>query len=112
MIDAEGPDCHVVLCVRGPIIKFAAMSVWLAALHLINFVAPAFGVALLLALAEPIVKRKKPSALVLFQAFAMYFMAGAAVLMLGLALLARDGKMLTYTLLVVTLGSLAAWRTR
>jgi len=88
------------------------MSVWLAALHLFNFVAPAFGVAFLLALAEPIVKRKKPSALVLFQAFAMYFMAGTAVLMLGLALLARDGKMLTYALLVVTLGSLAAWRTR
>lgn len=42
----------------------------------------------------------------------MYFMAGVAVLMLGLAVLERDGKMLTYAAMVITLGSLAAWRTR
>ena len=42
----------------------------------------------------------------------MYFMAGVAVLMLGLAVLERDGKMLTYAALGLTLGSLAAWRTR
>ena len=88
------------------------MSVWLALLHLSNFVAPAWCVALLLACAESFFKRKRPLALYLIQAFAIYFTAGIAVLMLGLALLARDGKMLTYALLVVTLGSLAAWRTR
>jgi len=88
------------------------MSVWLVSLHLLNFVAPAVGVAVMLAVAEQVIKRKRPLALVLFQAFAMYFMAGSAVLMLGLAVLERDGKMLTYAALVVTLGSLAAWRTR
>jgi len=88
------------------------MSFWLAVTHLLNFVAPAWAVAVMLALAEPIFKRKRLSALSLFQAFAMYFMAGVAVLMLGLAVLERDGKMLTYAAMVITLGSLAAWRTR
>jgi len=88
------------------------MSVWLAATHLLNFVAPAWGVAVMLALAEAVFKRKRPSALSLFQAFAMYFMAGVAVLMLGLAVLERDGKMLTYAAMAIMLGSLAAWRTR
>ena len=68
--------------------------------------------SVMLALVEPVFKKKRLSAPNLFQAFAMYFMAGVPVLMLGLAVLERDGKMLTYAALGLTLGSLAAWRTR
>lgn len=82
------------------------------ALHLLNFLAPAAVLALLLAAVEAIFKRKRPAALNLFGLSAIYFFAAVAVLLLGLALLGRDGKMLTYAALVVTLGSLAAWRHR
>jgi hypothetical protein len=88
------------------------MSFWLASIHLLNFVASAFGVAVVLALAELIVNKKRHSALFYIQSFAIYFMVGAAVLMLGLAVLERDGKMLTYLTLTVSVGSMAAWRNR
>lgn len=86
------------------------MSVWLLALHLLNFMAPAGAVALFLGLTEAVVQRKRPLALNLLRSVAIYFCVALAVLMLGLALLGRDGKMLTYGALVVATGTLAAWR--
>ena len=88
------------------------MSLWLMALHLLNFLAPAAVLALLLASVEAFFNRKRPVALSLYGLSAIYFFAAVAVLLLGLALLGRDGKVLTYAGLVVTLGSLAAWRHR
>lgn len=88
------------------------MSLWLMALHLLNFLAPAAVLAMLLAAVEAFFKRKRPVAFTLFWVSAIYFFAAVAVLLLGLALLGRDGKLLTYAGLVVTLGSLAAWRHR
>ena len=88
------------------------MSLWLMALHLLNFVAPALGLALLLGLADAFLKKKRPLALAAIGFSAIYFFAALAVLLLGLALLGRDGKVLTHTALVVVLGTLAAWRHR
>ncbi|HRK37402.1 MAG TPA: hypothetical protein PK347_03365 [Burkholderiaceae bacterium] len=88
------------------------MSFWLASIHLLNFVAPAFGVAVVLALVELILNKKGHSPHYFIQSFAIYFVVGVAVLMLGLAVLERDGKMLTYLALTVAVGSMAAWRNR
>ena len=67
------------------------MSVWLALLHLLNFIAPAAGMAVFLALGEVVSKRKWPSLLDGTKVLAVYFLAGVGALMLGLALLSRDG---------------------
>ena len=86
------------------------MSVWLLTLHLLNFMAPACGVAVFLGLLEIFLQRKRPVALNLIRSVAIYFFSALAVLLLGLALLGRDAKMLTYASLVLTTGTLAAWR--
>jgi hypothetical protein len=88
------------------------MSFWLAAIHVSNFLAPALGVGLLLALLELIFKKKKVLALSFIGSFAQYFGVGAAILLFGLAWLGRDGKMLTYAALVLCTAALGAWRHR
>ena len=88
------------------------MSPLLMALHLLNFMLPAIGLALLLALGEVIFKKKKLLCLYFIRLFAIYFFAALAVLLLGLALLGRDGRVLTYAVLTVLLAFLAAWRHR
>jgi hypothetical protein len=88
------------------------MSVWIAFLHVLNFLAPAAGLGLCLALSELLYLRKKPSAKGALGAWLLYFLAATGVLMLGLAFLGRDGKLATYGALVVVSGTLAAWRTR
>lgn len=88
------------------------MSLWLMALHLLNFTAPALGLALLLGIADAFFKKKRPLALGVIGSSAIYFFAALAVLLLGLAVLGRDGKVLTHTALVLVLGTLAAWRQR
>lgn len=42
----------------------------------------------------------------------MYFAAGVGVLLMGLALLGRDGRVLSYAALVLVVATLAAWRQR
>jgi hypothetical protein len=86
------------------------MSVGLAAVHLMNFLAPSLGLALGLAVLEGFLIKNRRSPQSLIRSFALYFFTGAGVLMLGLALLGRDGKMGTYLALVLATGSLAAWR--
>ena len=86
------------------------MSVWLLTLHLLNFMAPALGVSVFLGMLEVFLQRKRPLALNLVRSVAIYFFSATAVLLLGLALLGRDAKMLTYASLVLTTGTLAAWR--
>jgi hypothetical protein len=88
------------------------MSLWLMALHLLNFMLPAIGLALLLGLSETIFNKKRPLALSAIGSVAIYFFMALAVLLLGLALLGRDGKVLTYTALTLLLALLAAWRHR
>jgi hypothetical protein len=92
------------------------MTSTLALTHLLNFLEPACGVGLLMGVAEGLARWRQGGRsgwmLQLAAAWAQHTAVGAAVLMLGLALLERDGKMLTYTALVLSLGLLAAWRTR
>ncbi len=88
----------------------------LAALdHLLNFLAPAAGVALLLVAGTRVLMRKRPPALSWRAQAAILFAVGAAVLVAGLVLFGRDGKMLTYGALVLACASsqwllLRGWR--
>lgn len=69
--------------------------------HLLNFVAPAAFVALLLVLCGRLFGAKGAAKLAVWRQFAVVFVVGLAVLAGGLALWGRDGKMLTYAALVV-----------
>lgn len=64
--------------------------------HLLNFVVPAFFVAVLVTLSARIFMRKSPAALALWSQSAINFIVSVAVLTLGLWFFGRDGKMLTY----------------
>ncbi|OYD50992.1 hypothetical protein [Acidovorax kalamii] len=68
--------------------------------HLLNFVAPAAFVALLLVLGGRLLGAKG-GALAGWRQWAAVFVVGLVVLAAGLALWGRDGKMLTYAALVV-----------
>ena len=65
--------------------------------HLLNFVAPAFFVAVLVTLAARIFMKKMPAAPSLWAQSAINFVVNVVVLMLGLWFFGRDGKMATYT---------------
>lgn len=71
----------------------------------LNFVAPAAGVALLLVLLARLfsgfLRSKRPLALSLWSQTAIVFIAGVLLLLTGLVLFGRDGKMASYALLAV-----------
>ncbi len=70
--------------------------------HAVNFVAPAFWLALLLPWLDPLLTGKRTSAFSRPAQFGLIFAAGLVVLGLGLVLLGQDGKMLTYLALAAT----------
>ena len=73
--------------------------------HLLNFVAPAFFVALTLAILTRWMFRRSAGAPGFWAQIAVNFIAGAAVLAAGLMYFGRDGKMATYAALVVVCGT-------
>jgi NADH:ubiquinone oxidoreductase subunit 4 (subunit M) len=83
--------------------------------HLLNFMAPALVVSLLLALLSPLLIRKsRPHHTWLKQA-AINFVACTLALLAGLLVYGRDGKMATYALMVMVCASsqwfaAKAWR--
>lgn len=77
--------------------------------HLLNFAAPAFFVALLLALATWPFRSKRPGAQGLWAQAAINFVAGVVVLVAGLAYFGRDGTMATYVALVAVCGTVQWW---
>lgn len=90
------------------------MSLFELLRHLLNFAAPAFAVALLVALAArwllPASSRRP-----LWASFVINFLAGLAVLGAGLWYFGRDGKMATYAALVLAVATIQwvsgrAWR--
>ena len=85
---------------------------WLMALHLLNFLAPALGLALLLSVLGIFWNKKMPLTQYLYTSTAIYFVVSVAVLLVGLVLLGRDGKAVTYAALVSVNAALAAWRHR
>jgi len=88
------------------------MTLSLLADHLLNLLAPAAVVSLLLAaLARPLagfLGAKQTVAQAWYAQAAINFIVGAAVLLLGLVLLGHDGKMLTYLALVLAV-ALSQW---
>jgi len=74
-------------------------------LHLFNFAAPALVLALLLPLTSRFFIKKQAPALVWWAQAAINFVVGLAVLLAGLWVWSRDGKMAAYALLVLALAS-------
>jgi hypothetical protein len=69
--------------------------------HLLNFLAPALAMAVLMVLGGRLLRRKAASGLAAWAAMAVQLAVGSAVLLGGLALWGRDGKMGTYVALVL-----------
>ena len=70
--------------------------------HLLNFLAPAAGVALFLVLCSVFLDRKVPKPKVFIAQAATIFVACGVCLVAGLWFFGRDGKMATYGLMVLT----------
>jgi hypothetical protein len=81
------------------------MSVLDLARHLLSFAAPAFAVALLVASGARLVLRRVPQRPSWPVSIALDFVAGLAVLVLGLWFFGHDGKMATYALLVLAVAT-------
>jgi hypothetical protein len=64
--------------------------------HLLNFLAPAFVVGALLAIAAPIFYTKRQGAPVWYAQCAINTVAGCLALLAGLWYFGHDGKMVTY----------------
>lgn len=81
------------------------MTAYLLINHLLNFIAPAAVVALLLVLLARLsfrlFKPKRPTAHAWWAQAAIIFIAGVVILAAGLVIFGRDGKMLTYAALVL-----------
>ncbi len=83
--------------------------------HLLNFVAPAAVVALLVVLLSRFFQRNRPLALGSAAQAAINFVVCVAVLTIGLWFFGRDAKMLTYIAMVLASATvqwllLGAWR--
>lgn len=81
------------------------MTAYLLTNHLLNFIAPAASVALLLVLLSRLsfglFKSKQALAQVWWAQAAIIFIVGLAILATGLLAFGRDGKMMTYAALVL-----------
>ena len=81
------------------------MTAYLLLDHFLNFMAPAFfvalGLALLMRLAGLFFKSKRPSRQPFWAQVAIIFIVNTLVLAAGLAGFGNDGKMLTYAALVL-----------
>ncbi|MDR3452891.1 MAG: hypothetical protein P4L96_08820 [Rhodoferax sp.] len=81
-------------------------------IQVLNFVAPALFVAVVVALASRLFVRKGPVTLTWWAQAAINFVVGAAALWLGLWYFGNDGKMATYTALVAGCASSQWFLTR
>ena len=77
--------------------------------HLLNFALPALAVALVLALAARLFMKRGAGAPGLATQVAITFAAGTVVLLAGLALTGRDGRIGTYAALVAVSGTVQWW---
>lgn len=76
--------------------------------HLAGFVAPAFGVGLMLWAGLRVRRKGRPGFGSAMQLSLLWF-AGIGVLAAGLIYFGRDGKIATYAALVLAQGTLAWW---
>lgn len=77
------------------------MSVLALFNHALNFLAPALWLALMLPVASLIFMKNRPAALKISTQVALLFVVGVVVVVIGLVVFGRDGKMLTYLALVL-----------
>lgn len=77
--------------------------------HLANFIAPALGMAVLLWGMPRLWPKARAGRWAARRELGALCALGALVLLAGLVVFGRDGKMLTYTALVLAQGSLAWW---
>jgi hypothetical protein len=76
--------------------------------HLINFVLPAMAVALGLTVSGRFFKQNRPVAGTFIARIAIIFVVCTSVLIAGLLITGRDGKMMTYLAMVLA-GGTAQW---
>ena len=69
--------------------------------HLLNFVAPALFVGIFLVVTARFFMRRNAPAMTLYKQIAINVIVGVAVLLAGLIVFGRDGKMATYAALVI-----------
>lgn len=81
-------------------------------IHLMNFLAPALAVALVVACVAPWFMPNRSPALGIPAQAAINFVAGALALGLGLWFFGRDGKMASYAALVLACASSQWWLRR
>ncbi len=81
-------------------------------IHLLNFIAPAAFVALLMVLSAPLLMKKRPQVPVWWAQLAINFIVCLAALVIGLLVFGRDGKMATYGALVVACATSQWWMLR
>jgi hypothetical protein len=73
--------------------------------HAVNFAAPALWLALMMPLMSRFFMKNRAVAHVLHVQVAIHFVVGVLVLLIGLVLFGRDGKMLTYLAVVVSIAT-------
>lgn len=74
-------------------------------IHLANFCLPAVVLASVLASGSRFLGKKSPKARTAWSLFAINMVVGVAVLVAGLVVFGRDGKMLTYLALVLVVAT-------
>lgn len=79
--------------------------------HVLNFLAPAFWLALLLPLGARLVMKKRSAVPTFWTQTVVNFGANALVLLLGLWFFGHDGKMVTYAGMVL-MGATSQWLLR
>jgi hypothetical protein len=79
-------------------------------LHLLNFFAPALGVAMLLTAASRLLIRRSSRSVAFWHQCAFNFVAGSIALAVALVLFGRDGKMLAYAALILATASSEWWQ--
>lgn len=77
--------------------------------HLLNFIAPAVGVGLLLWVAPRLWPKARKGRWAARKELLALIGVGGAVLLVGLVVFGRDAKMLSYAALVLAQGSLVWW---
>ncbi len=80
--------------------------------HLLNFFVPALGVAVLTVLGSAVLMKRGAAAPGLLAQAAINFAVCAVVLVAGLWLFGRDGKIATYAALVLVCATSQAWMLR
>ena len=80
--------------------------------HLMTLLLPAFWLASLMVLVHRLLFRRQAIAMRWQRQWLWLFASGAAVLLAGLLLQQRDGKMLTYTALALVVGAMQTWLLR